>query len=359
MAFNQTTFLNALNQTDASFEENWNSANKDKGMVNEVLGPSERLQLNQAIEKRGGLRFKYAPTNNYPGPRVEWIPFFENPMITESRKANYASQKIFLRNEPVRLYTGSEARKFKVDVHYSLIHMAYMVGQQDITDIFSMNNNRGDAYRDVIAIRQYLADVLERDTNSVGNTGVTDHELVREMNDRGNVTEGPWGPNRWWKNGIGPSEGTSRQGSNYWNFALLWVARTSPHWLRYHELLQKVINNIRSSVISTQQSPVKGPPLVDLKWGTMYDFTPCIITDYKIQPIENAGYDTKSLTAQRLKVSLSLEEFTNVNGNLQGKPTPTPPRGWDNIFETSRIDPLPADLRDTPVVTSNDMGGRS
>ena len=325
----------------------------DKGLVNQTLSETERFQINQALEKRGGLRFKYAPTNEYKMTRVEWIPFFENPMISESRKANYASQKIFLRNEPVRLYTGSEARKFKVDIHYSLIHMAYMVGQQDITELFSMNNTRGDAYRDVVAINTYLQDVLERDTNSApGNPPGGASKLVSDMNERGNVVDGPWGPNRWWKDTT-----QSRQGSNYWNFALLWVARTSPHWLRYNALMQKIINNIRSSVIGTQQMPVKGPPIVELKWGTTYDFTPCIITDYKIQPIEAAGYDTKSLTAQRLKVTLSLEEFVNVNGNLQGKPVPTTPRGWDNIFETSRIDPEPMALPRSPI-TSNDMGGR-
>ncbi len=230
----------------------------DKGLINQVLSETERFQINQALEKRGGLRFKYASTNEYKMTRVEWIPFFENPMISESRKANYASQKIFLRNEPVRLYTGSDARKFKVDIHYSLIHMAYMVGQQDITELFSMNNTRGDAYRDVIAINTYLQDVLERDTNSApGNPAGGASDLVSEMNDRANVADGPWGPNRWWKD-----TSQSRQGSNYWNFALLWVARTSPHWLRYHALIQKIINNIKSSVIGTQQMPVKGPPIV-------------------------------------------------------------------------------------------------
>tara|TARA_R100000152_G_C6663843_1_gene102001 strand:+ start:128 stop:460 length:333 start_codon:yes stop_codon:yes gene_type:complete len=86
--------------------------------------------------------------------------------------------------------------------------------------------------------------------------------------------------------------------------------------------------------------PVKGPPIVDLKWGSMYDFVPCIVTDYRLQPVEDAGYDTKSLTAQRLRVSLSLEEFRNINGNLWGDPEVggnLP--GWDDVLNLGTMDP--------------------
>ena len=305
----------------------------DTAALNANLGDAERFQLNQAIERRGGIRFNYAPTKELAATKVTWIPFYENPLISESRKANYANTKIYLRNEPVRLYTGSEARKFKVDIHYSLIHMAAMLSQYDMADIFSV---QPDKYKDILAINDYLTTALLADTGSVATGTEGDGTLVEHARDRSHSVDGPWGPNRWWQ-GTGQQ---SAQGSNYWNFALMWVMRTTPAWLNYHRILQRVINNIRSSVIGTQQMPVKGPPIVELKWGTMYDFTPCIVTDYKIQPIENAGYDTKSLTAQRLKITLSLEEVRNINGNLWGDPDiggDLP--GWDTIANFGTIDP--------------------
>ena len=341
MANNQTTFLNALAfaNTAGAFEEAWSQSDVDKSMLNQTLGSTEKFQINQALEKRGGLRFNYAPTNLSPDTKRVWIPFFENPTISESRKANYASTKIFLRNEPVRLYTGSEARKFKVDIHYSLIHMAAMVGSQDLTELFSVPSKSEDLYQDAMAIATYLQNVVARDTNS-DSTGKSDATLVKELVDRATVADGPFGPNRWWKD----TPGESRQGSNYWNFALLWMMRTRPQWVRHHQLVQKVINNIRGSVIGTQQMPVKGPTIVELKWGATYDFTPCIITDYKLQPVEAAGYDAKSLTAQRLKVSVSLEEMRNINGNLWGNPEiggNLP--GWDSIQQLGTIDPKAPD----------------
>jgi hypothetical protein len=358
MSMNQTEFIKALQQSESDFAQSYNTSSKDKGEINAKLGPIDRFQLNQAIEKRAGLRFTYAPVGsqnpspeqretqyNYPQTRRVWIPFFENPMITESRKANYASKKILLRNEPVRLYTGSEARKIKIDIHYSLIHMASMIGQQDLTEMFTINTGRWDIYSDTIAVTKYLQDTLGRDTGSTAGAE-SDSDLTRKAYERGHSTEGPWGPNVWWKN---PQQ-QSAQGSNYWNFALMWVMRTTPQWVNHHKIMQKVINNIRSAVIGTQQMPVKGPPIVELKWGTMYNFTPCIVTDYKIQPIENAGYDTKSLTAQRLKVSLSLEEMRNINGNLWGNPEiggDLP--GWDYIARLGNIDPVPIDLPRGPI----------
>lgn len=324
----------------------------DQAMLNQTLGSTERFQINQALEKRGGLRFNYAPLNSNPNNKRTWIPFYENPMITESRKANYASTKIFLRNEPVRLYTGSEARKFKVDVHYSLIHMAAMLSPYDITNLFSVGSDQ--VFLDeTTMVANYLREVVGRDTGSNDGDG-SDLIMTQEASLRSHSTEGPWGPNRWWKGN--PDNFKSQvpkkfsykpftpgsKGSNYWNFALMWLMRTEPTWVNHHLIIQKVINNIRSSVIGTAQMPVKGPPIVELKWGSMYDFTPCIITDYKITPIENAGYDTKSLTAQRLKISLSLEEMRNINGNQWGNPAvggDLP--GWDSIQDLGSIDPVP------------------
>ena len=347
MVLNQTTFINAQSQTQAEFTASFNSSNKDAALLNQHLGAAERFQINQAIERRGGLRFNYAKTKDYKMTKRVWIPFYENPIITESRKANYASTKVFLRNEPVRLYTGSEARKFKVDIHYSLIHMAAMVSKEDMSDIFSVHTGRtSDQHAmDTIAIAKYLEDTIGRDTGSAPTGTKTDPELTSDAHNRATSLDGPWGPNRWWHD-----THTSTGGSNYWNFALMWLMRTSKSWVNHHQILQKVINNVRSAVIGTQQLPVKGPPIVELKWGTMYDFTPCIVTDYKIQAVENAGYDTKSLTAQRLKISLSLEEMRNINGNQWGDPKiggDLP--GWDTIQDLGYIDPTHVEIGSSPV----------
>jgi hypothetical protein len=331
--------------TQGSFEQKlnapfeYNPTNKDAGLKNKQIGTVAehgKFQVNQAIERRGGLRFNYAPTQNAAKGRTHWLPFFENPTIVESRKSNYAKTNIFLRNEPVRLYTGSDARKFKVDIHYSLVHMASMISTSEMFKLFSDNAGGDGSLTDleILAIKEYLIDVMSRDTGSEGSISV--NQANSDYMNRGNVLDGPFG------GGLGgnPDEG-SNPPTHFWNYAVLHVMRTSNQWRRLHSLLHYIINDIRNSVISTAQFPVKGPPIVELKWGTMYDFVPCIVTDYRFQPVEDAGYDTKSLTAQRLRVSLSLEEFRNINGNLWGDPKvggDLP--GWDTVLNLGSMDPL-------------------
>tara|TARA_R100000458_G_C8265799_1_gene240854 strand:- start:906 stop:2042 length:1137 start_codon:yes stop_codon:yes gene_type:complete len=331
--------------TQQGFQENmsapfqYNPDNKDAALKNKQIGTVAehgKFQVNQAIERRGGLRFNYAPLSDSANGRTHWLPFFENPTIVESRKSNYAKTNIFLRNEPVRLYTGSDARKFKVDIHYSLVHMASMISTPQMFNLFSNNpGGQGSLTNDEIeAIKGYLLDTLRRDTGSLGDLPINQANL--DYINRSNVLDGPFG------GGLGgqPAGFVNKIPTDFWNYGVLHIMRTSNQWQRLHSLLHFIINDIRNSVMSTASQPVKGPPIVDLKWGTMYDFVPCIVTDYRLQPVEDAGYDTKSLTAQRLRVSLSLEEFRNINGNLWGNPEvggDLP--GWDSVLDLGTMDP--------------------
>ena len=285
----------------------------------------QRMQINQAIERRAGLRFRYAPYGSVPTETVRWLPFTENPTITESRKANYASKKIFLRNEPVRLYTGSEARKFKVEFHYTLIHLASMIPTKEILKIFGKEDENFD--KEFQELTTYLDSILSRDVNEgrrvniprLSSSALLDLSML--LNRSSDGSEGPFGPV--------PSDPYS-----HINVFLVYLMKTGERWKYINSLLQYAINHIRNSVISTHQTPVKGPPIVELKWGAIYDFVPCIITDYQITAEENAGYDTKSLYPQRLKISLSMEEMRNIHGNLHGDPKVTGALpGWDNILD--------------------------
>ena len=56
------------------------------------------------------------------------IPFYENPKIRETRKAGYNRTNIFKRNEPIRLWTGTGASLFEVEIRYTLPHMVALGG---------------------------------------------------------------------------------------------------------------------------------------------------------------------------------------------------------------------------------------
>tara|TARA_R110000824_G_scaffold9681_3_gene42981 strand:+ start:15236 stop:16369 length:1134 start_codon:yes stop_codon:yes gene_type:complete len=320
-----------------------NVGTQNVSRLNDQLGPTQRFQVNQAIESRGGLRFNYAygmgtspGANNVAlgatqskGPAVRWLPFYENPMIVESRRANYANTDIYLRNEPIRLYTGAEARKFKVDVHYSVYHMAMMCPTSLLLQMFT-GEERWIADGEMMAIKNYVRDTVARDVGLADNShgdyaGM--NEAIKQMHERAaDGSEGPYGPI--------PTNVDSQ-----FNVGLVYTMFVTKGYQEIFGLLQYALNHIRSSVIGTNSMPVKGPPVVELKWGTMYNFVPCVVTDYRIQPVEEAGYDPKSLMGQRLRVSLSLEEFHAQHGNLWGDPSITGELpGWDSIMTFGGMD---------------------
>ena len=300
-----------------------------------------RLQVNQAVEKRGGLRLNFASTRDAANGRINWLPFYENPTIVESRRANYARQNVFLRNEPVRLYTGSEARKFKVDIHYTLPHIASMVPTNQLLQMFSNDTVLSD--EDLLAIDNYLRDVVFQDTNTVS---FNQDNMSKAVADNPNFEASAYLDvmrNRQSDGSEGPVGKFFDQGNtaSIWNNYLGYILRTSNNWTQISKIVMYAINMIRASVIGSASFPVKGPPIVELKWGSLYNFVPCVVTDYRIQAVEEAGYDTKSLMAQRLKISMSLEEMRNVHGNHHGDPQVTGNLpGWDSIISLGSMDPV-------------------
>ena len=185
--------------------------------------------------------------------------------------------------------------------------MAMMVPTAEILALFT-----GNAYFDFqtewLAIQQFKL-----------------QQAINDFHDRAaDGSEGPFGP-------------IPHKEDSQFNAFLIYTLSVTKGYKQIFGLLQYMLNHVRSSVIGTQSTPIQGPPIVELKWGLMYDFVPCIITDYKIQPMEEAGYDPKSLFSQRLKISLSMEEMRNVHGNLWGDPSITGALpGWDTILDLNQ-----------------------
>ena len=332
--------------------------NNPPGELNRQLGSTQRFQVNQAIESRAGLKFNYAYALGAGGAvknkisesaAVRWLPFYENPTITESRRANYASTDIFLRNQPVRLYTGSDPRIFKVDIHYSIYHMAAMCPTDKLLQIFT-GEDREHFQEELLQIRRGVNSIVQRDTGFYSNAGNFNmQQAIDQIHDRAaDGSEGPYGPI--------PSKPDSQ-----FNAYLTYLATQTAEYQEIFSLLQYAVNHIRSSVIGSvglEKAPIKGPPIVELKWGLMYNYIPCIVTDYRIQPIEEAGYDPKSLASQRLKISLTLEEFNNVHGNLWGDPTLTAALpGWDSVMALGTMDPGFGPGNALNSVTLSDVNG--
>ena len=69
----------------------------------------------------------------------------------------------------------------------------------------------------------------------------------------------------------------------------------------------------RTATTNNVENPVRGPPILRLTFGTMYQSVPCICKSYNLSWEEEAGYDLHTLTPRRLAINLELEELRSGN----------------------------------------------
>jgi hypothetical protein len=306
------------------------------------------------MEERGFIRFEYpfVPANPTWGrDRAEdalgnlkfdvdvitrKLPFYENPQLSERRRANYAQKNIFLRNEPVRLYTGSGPRTFRLLLTYTLPHIAQFVKNYISNPKILTPEEKVDFEH----LKQSIKTLLIKQSNTGNKFGpagstqiITEGGYTVGLNDTIiNPTAGPGdGPHM---PAVQPVALEGIDNKLFFNAQVLWA--------NYHvdltTIIQYMLNIARSSVIGTVDSSVKyGPPIGYLNYGTVYNEVPVIVKEYKITMDSKEGIDHSSLLSRVLKIDLSLEEFSQQSGILHGKGNTNPIHGWDSIFNTGKI----------------------
>lgn len=273
---------------------------------------------------------------------IRRVPFFENPKIIEKRQANYVTTPIFLRNEPIRLWTGASPRSFSLELHYTLPHIAAYLNNFVSNKEFFLPN---DAAGELKKVEDVMRELLRREQGDKPNLGVLNGNPMVESGatiGRDGITVVP---------GAGPGDGprmplhqpvTIDGGTNYYNNINYYNAQfldTPRHYL-VATAIQWMLNIFRSSVISAMETDKRsGPPLCRLKYGTIYSNTPTIVKSYKItlDPFRAQGMDHATLMARAIIIQLELEEFNQSAGVLAPTQAGGVP-GWDTIMTRGHSD---------------------
>ena len=346
----------------------------DAGLQNSFGAP----KFEHALEERGFIRFTYpeymkehnenigkvtgvvaAPISTlsqfFGGPPIELklpennsitrkLPFFENPQITERRTANYANTNVFLRNEPVRLYTGSGPRRINLKLTYTLPHIAQFLGNY-------LNNPAiltPEESLDLQAIKRQVSELLKKQSGMGGGgigpapnpkyagngTVVSRSGKLVGLSETTIRTDGDNNP------GDGPRMPSHRnvqlKGADnqfYFNAQVLF----NEYHVELTHIIEYMLNVARSSVIGTVQSLEKfGPPVGRLNMGIVYNDMPVIVKDYRINFDYANGMDHASLFSRVITIDLTLEEFRQDKGLLHGPDNDTPLQGWDTLFKGIR-----------------------
>lgn len=303
---------------------------------------------------RSGLMFEYPSLKAKEQQLVFFLPFFENPEITETRQSRLVEYDVINRGSSYFTHVGAKARSFTLRFHLTMDHILNSISavqnsqtliQSIFTDKekerfspktltpFETENERGKRVNAVEqTIRQWqerVADKYDRfaqtdqlNPNLRGNDPVTgvprrfDAQLAAEELNRGN--------------------GLAQQLPGDVSFNMSKEARSMMNTLIF------ILDIIRTAGMSNQTKTALGPPLIRLRHGAAYRDVPCILRSESINIVEEAGYDLKTLIPKRFNVTLELAE---VRMGDFSKFSPGVPikrdnmAGWESVIDGHGYDP--------------------
>ena len=278
-----------------------------------LIGSSYYKQ--DAIQERvlnSFLEFIFYETKNTT-PTRRYLPFLGDVVISESRKANYIDYTPISRNSSIAYYTGSESRMFKLSYEIS---PNFLIQNPGFVDYIK-------SFRDVVG-----SNVGSNDPRKTffPNRSVTAPQQPISF-DR------PYGVKKLTEKGVNKTD--LLQDTIVYSF------------------IDYQINLIRASVINNATDPTKGPPVVRLNHGLLYQNVPCICKDYSVEQVyddsNKKNMHTKyKISKNKIQLSLNLQEIRL--GNYLTTPfdpnTSTDAQdnivGWEQILnpEYKSLDPI-------------------
>ena len=286
-----------------------------------------KMFRNRYLDQRARLSFHYpAGANSNGDETIVFLPFYENPTITETQAANYGEYSLVGRSSSLYSYLGSGSRKIKVSMLFTLPHLA--MHEMGIARFMRIFQGAG------VEAEQSLFTQSTDTTNTAGPSDVGNSlslavekaywALVSE--DYDNVFEG----------NMSDVQGRTQE----------ILQAQSPNELgKIIDTLLFFISLLRTSVVNNANNPMYGPPLLRLSFGTLYQEVPCICKSYNLSWEEESGYHLETLTPRRLKVDLTMEEI-RVGDFGHYEPAKYQVRdnltGWESAINSPHTtDPLP------------------
>lgn len=267
--------------------------------------PSSRDRVKRFLQERSFLVFEYETEGRLK--QFSILPFFENILISEDQRANFAVYDLIGRAGNMYSYLGAKSRQFKLTFRLNVMH------------IHSILNTEGYALED---FSQKISDPTDkkeiqkrfftnpqRDNTKNKNLSRLSADVYHSLRLNSNVV---------FSDDIRPN-GYEKT----FNTVMWWI------------------NLVRTSVTNNSRNTVYGPPIIRINHGLLYNNVPCICTNFSIREVENSVYDVINNTSLMFEVSMSLEETRSsaseyVSGDELNGDNIT---GWDGLKEFNTTDP--------------------
>lgn len=325
-----------------------------------LYGLAESGRYNQKIEDRGYLEFSYVPDAvrglmTDPGDdilssadRSFQLPFFENPKISESRSAVYASHTIVNQNEPYRLWTSAKPTKLSLSFSITLPHlMTFATEHMKIiyNRILQTTYFKYDTFKFIEEkIKSFYPSDPPTDVSALSDYGKDRYELTHTilkdvLFEVGSATDGLTNP-------------TFKSQAIIYSLYIINLIRSSVIGSSNMSVHQDhVMNNDDdftydvppsnntgtwdsppNEFITTTTKPSNKylpPPVIYLTHGALYQEAPFIATGYSINFDGKKGYEELSLLPRVINIKLTLESYDQIN---LGRNVSTP-KGMLKLFK--------------------------
>ena len=327
----------------------------------------QKIFSSRLLPERARIEFHYGGEEK----PIVFLPFYENPKIYESQATNYAEYNPVGRAGSLYSYLGAKSRKFKVDMTYTLPHLAqhemgisrflrvytqtgYLSEQERFFKNANMSTKEkaktpGDTDHSLAAACQqlYKKMVADKFGISMGDNPFTSVERDPTL-EEGTPNNTPYYANNTYEfDQYG--QATTLLEEHKWqaefNKNIVLPREATP--FDVIDTLLFFIAVLRTSVVNNASDPMIGPPLLRLTFGSMYQNVPCLCKNYNISWEEESGYDLETLTPRNLKIQLSLEEIRvgdfeqYIPGRFIKSDNLT---GWESaIASPYTTDPLPTE----------------
>ena len=292
----------------------------------------DRHFIDRGLPERSKLQFFFPNPAEGEDYFVVALPFFENPRISERKKARYQSYQTVSRSSNMYSYLGADSRQFSVEFNITLDHILdsgniYLeryapilrgeFSQDSEREKFSnkQTENTSDSpaarlahqYKMLSNVKSSAEQVLNSDfMQRGGNSFASTYLSIVE--DYGLSPLTPYTASIHTKIAANRNDQvveslTSPPPSDFEIDAKLKAIDVIIYW----------VNIVRSSVINNSQNPLYGPPIIRLTHGILYEDVPCICKDYSLSYNDAAGFDVRTLLPRQIKITMKLEESRTGN----------------------------------------------
>ena len=271
----------------------------------------DKRRIDPKIEERASIIFNF-----YDGgqPKRVALPFFENAVIKESKRANYATYNPIGRSSSLFSYLGAQSREISISFNLTtpLIVERYLKLeeridakrtrteiQEDYKSLYETSNNSVKIVEDTVE-RFYSVLTGEEQLAYDQDLSILDAATKTFSPEaiQASFAATPFVP-------IPTTAQAAAIGGKLANKASE-IDRSGVR--KGHQAVLSLINLIRASVVNNVNRPMDGPPIAILDYGVQYRNVPCIVQDYSIEFNDKYGYDLALMLPRVIECSLKLSE---------------------------------------------------